>query len=207
MNHEERAAENSEQPVTDERTVELLNEYGAAKFGDEWWPGNAGEWIGREKGLELAVLLDPGAAAEYLAPEQDAEPVVTVEGRTYYTVPSTGEAICPECGRTRSTERIGDHMASEHDDDCDGDWQREQDQVTEEYDDGNTLTAGVLYGPDGYEAEPAGDFPAQGGVMKLTPREVTQLEAALEDMRRVQRNLDEDRVNHDTVQEQTGEGA
>lgn len=85
--------------------------------------------------------------------------------------------------------------------------------------------------------------PAGEGAMKLTPREVTQLEtaldeeakekpapeyrvkvtspevpeidhrtreaydAAVEDMRRVQRNLDEDRVSHDTVREQTGEDA
>lgn len=24
------------------RTIELLNEYGTARFGDEWWPGNPG---------------------------------------------------------------------------------------------------------------------------------------------------------------------
>lgn len=37
--------------------VTLLNAYGAAKFGDEWWPGNAGEWIGEEKARALAELL------------------------------------------------------------------------------------------------------------------------------------------------------
>jgi hypothetical protein len=179
-----------------------------------------------------------------LNPAVAGEPTVTVEGRTYYTVPSTGDVICPECGWARPASRITDHVASEHDTEFTGD-------DDTDYDDGNTLIAGVLYRPDGYEAEPAGDFPAQGGgcddndgaldylppnehdmrafgrvlddeykvqqavsagidedaarealrdenrVMKLTPREVTQLEAA----------LDEDRVNHNTVREQTGEDA
>jgi hypothetical protein len=198
--------------------------------------------------------------------DEDGEPVVTVEGRNYYTVPSTGYAICPECGATRPAERITDHMASEHDDDGDDD-------------DGDTLIAGVLYdNEDGYEAEPVedtGDFPSQGGgcvtrTGHFTGQAVctacgpdcehylcthkdegsclghhteTALNAALEDMRRVQRNLedtgrkrtradvrafrglDEDRsmkltprevtqleaaldeaeINHDTVNEQTGE--
>jgi len=53
---------------------------------------------------------------------EEDEPAVTVEGVTYYTVPSTGEVICPECGRTRSPERISDHMASEHDGEEDGDF-------------------------------------------------------------------------------------
>jgi hypothetical protein len=41
------------------RTVELLNEYGTAKFGDEWWPGNAGGWLSDGKARELAALLEP----------------------------------------------------------------------------------------------------------------------------------------------------
>jgi hypothetical protein len=45
-----------------ERTIELLRRYGEAKFGDEWWPGNARNWIG-EQGRELEYLLDPGSAA------------------------------------------------------------------------------------------------------------------------------------------------
>jgi hypothetical protein len=44
-----------------ERTIELLCAYGSAKFGDEWWPGNARNWIG-EDGRELEHLLDPGCA-------------------------------------------------------------------------------------------------------------------------------------------------
>lgn len=46
------------------RLVELLYEYGMAKFGDEWWPRNAGDWIGYDKGAELKALLEsppPGA--------------------------------------------------------------------------------------------------------------------------------------------------
>ena len=39
------------------RTVELLNEYGQAKFGDEWWPGSPWAYIGRERGDELCRLL------------------------------------------------------------------------------------------------------------------------------------------------------
>jgi hypothetical protein len=46
-----------------ERTIELLRRYGRAKFGDEWWPGNARHWLGAE-GRELEYLLDPGMAAE-----------------------------------------------------------------------------------------------------------------------------------------------
>ncbi|HET9144027.1 hypothetical protein [Actinophytocola sp.] len=40
------------------RLIELINEYGVAKFGDAWWPGNAGPWIGDDKGTELAALID-----------------------------------------------------------------------------------------------------------------------------------------------------
>lgn len=43
-----------------QRIIELLCEYGEAKFGDEWWPGNAAPWI-FGKGQELAALLEtPG---------------------------------------------------------------------------------------------------------------------------------------------------
>ena len=42
------------------RTIELLLAYGTAKFGDEWWPGNARNWI--PDGRELEYLLDPGSA-------------------------------------------------------------------------------------------------------------------------------------------------
>ena len=56
-----------ELPVNEstERVVELLNEYGSAKFGDEWRPSHAAAWIGPEKARELAGLLDPGALAQY----------------------------------------------------------------------------------------------------------------------------------------------
>jgi hypothetical protein len=37
---------------------ELLTEYAQAKFGDEWWPGNAQEWIGQEKAERLWALTD-----------------------------------------------------------------------------------------------------------------------------------------------------
>ena len=39
------------------RTVKLLNEYGQAKFGDEWWPGSPWAYLGRERGDELCRLL------------------------------------------------------------------------------------------------------------------------------------------------------
>lgn len=38
------------------RTIDLLREYGNAKFGDEWYPGNAAEWI--PEGKELEELLE-----------------------------------------------------------------------------------------------------------------------------------------------------
>jgi len=28
-----------------QREIELLNKYGEAKFGDEWWPAMAGHWM------------------------------------------------------------------------------------------------------------------------------------------------------------------
>ena len=40
------------------RLVELLNEYGAAKFGDEWWPGAAGAHLDRAAAAELEELLE-----------------------------------------------------------------------------------------------------------------------------------------------------
>jgi hypothetical protein len=48
------------------------------------------------------------------------EPTVTVEGTAYHVL-ANGDAICPECGATRSPARIADHMASEHGDEDDDD--------------------------------------------------------------------------------------
>ena len=51
---------------------ELLSAYGEAKFGDEWWPGNARGWISNEKAARLDELTDklrPG----YLYQQQQAE--------------------------------------------------------------------------------------------------------------------------------------
>jgi hypothetical protein len=36
--------------------VELLNKYGEAKFGDEWWPGNPDAWLGSEDAQRLSEL-------------------------------------------------------------------------------------------------------------------------------------------------------
>lgn len=36
----------------------LLSEYGYAKFGDEWWPGNSSAWIGEDKAARLDELTD-----------------------------------------------------------------------------------------------------------------------------------------------------
>ena len=44
------------------RTIELLEEYGRAKFGDRWWPGHAQPWLSLEKARELHLLgYDQGA--------------------------------------------------------------------------------------------------------------------------------------------------
>lgn len=40
-----------------QRIIELLGAYGRAKFGDEWWPGNARAWLGAKKGAELEELV------------------------------------------------------------------------------------------------------------------------------------------------------
>ena len=45
-----------------ERTIELLLAYGTARFGDDWWPGNARNWM--PDGRELEYLLDPGSAEQ-----------------------------------------------------------------------------------------------------------------------------------------------
>ena len=36
---------------------DLLNEYGDARFGDEWWPTNARAWIGEGRARTLEGLL------------------------------------------------------------------------------------------------------------------------------------------------------
>lgn len=67
------------------RLLMLLTEYGEAKFGDEWWPGNAGDWIGEAKGLELARLLDPGVeplGVRYPGGENDAQVIAAADVRT-----------------------------------------------------------------------------------------------------------------------------
>lgn len=40
-----------------EKTVSLLNEYGDARFGDEWWPANARAWLGENEALDLERML------------------------------------------------------------------------------------------------------------------------------------------------------
>lgn len=40
-----------------QRIIELLGAYGRAKFGDEWWPGNARPWLDAKKGAELEELV------------------------------------------------------------------------------------------------------------------------------------------------------
>ncbi|MUM03493.1 hypothetical protein B5P44_01645 [Mycobacterium sp. CBMA 213] len=51
----------------DRRLIDLLNAYGVARFGDEWWPGNAGPWIGGVQGEELASLLAGAGTARGIA--------------------------------------------------------------------------------------------------------------------------------------------
>jgi hypothetical protein len=214
-------------------------------------PDGAGwVWVVYDRWLDVDAEPDPelarggtdtedqakAAVAEWVR-KQDSEPVVTVEGRNYYTVPSTGEAICPECGAARPAERIADHMASEHDPDCD-DNDGSFDYLPPREHDMRAFGRVI-------EDESTGGFPVQGGECALGHHTETALSTALEDMRRVQRNLedtgrkrtradvrafrglDEDKVqkltprevtqletaldeaeiNHDTVKEQTGEDA
>lgn len=40
------------------RFAELVSAYGEAKFGDEWWPGDAVSFIGVGGGHELARMFD-----------------------------------------------------------------------------------------------------------------------------------------------------
>lgn len=42
------------------RLIDLLNQYGNAKFGDEWWPGCAEAWLPADDAAELAALLEGG---------------------------------------------------------------------------------------------------------------------------------------------------
>lgn len=42
----------------DTELVDLLGQYGDAKFGDEYWPGNPGPWLPREQAIRLAELTD-----------------------------------------------------------------------------------------------------------------------------------------------------
>jgi len=41
-----------------EEFIKLLHEYGHAKFGDEWWPGNPDEWLPPEKAARLKELAE-----------------------------------------------------------------------------------------------------------------------------------------------------
>jgi uncharacterized protein (UPF0212 family) len=45
--------------------------------------------------------------------EEQTESTVMVDGIRYYAL-GNGDVICPECGRSRSTCFISDHMMSEH---------------------------------------------------------------------------------------------
>ena len=52
----DREPDSGSDPLT--RLIKLLQEYGEAKFGNEWWPSNADPWLGPDKGQELAELLE-----------------------------------------------------------------------------------------------------------------------------------------------------
>jgi hypothetical protein len=45
--------------AAEQRELEsLLHAYGEAKFGDEWWPGNAEMYLPADKAQRLAELLE-----------------------------------------------------------------------------------------------------------------------------------------------------
>ncbi len=41
-----------------ERIITLLNRYGEAMVGDQWWPGNASAYLPGPEGAELEALLE-----------------------------------------------------------------------------------------------------------------------------------------------------
>lgn len=43
--------------------LDLLDEYGEAKLGDDWWPGMAEEWLGKEKAQRMNELRDKALTA------------------------------------------------------------------------------------------------------------------------------------------------
>jgi hypothetical protein len=71
---------------------------------DTGWPYPDDDHDLTEEDETTAILADPDTMAAIR------------EGQGY-SVLSSGDAVCSECGATRSTERIADHIASEHDDD------------------------------------------------------------------------------------------
>ncbi len=66
--------------MTDKKTdelIDLLNKYGEAKFGDEWWPGNASAWIDKEKAARLEELLEnPGRHGPLLLAQDEIHVVL-----------------------------------------------------------------------------------------------------------------------------------
>ena len=61
------------------RLAGLLNQYGTAKFGDEWWPGNAAAWLPADAAAELATLQEqegvtaaPADTSQFATGRQDA---------------------------------------------------------------------------------------------------------------------------------------
>lgn len=63
-----------------QRIIELLGEYGEAKFGDEWWPGNASNCTGAH-GEELERLLEtwPMVGPPASGGESDAQVIAAAD--------------------------------------------------------------------------------------------------------------------------------
>lgn len=49
-----------------ERFATLLNEFGQAQYGDEWWPGNASRWM--DDGEALEVYCEQGWTTSFSEP-------------------------------------------------------------------------------------------------------------------------------------------
>lgn len=82
-------------PTTDHaravRLLELVNRYGHAKFGDEWWPGAADAWLDAQDATELADLLGWVDSAPPPRPAV-GELVAAHHAVVHVVTPSLGEA-------------------------------------------------------------------------------------------------------------------
>jgi hypothetical protein len=88
------------------RLAELLNSYGEARLGNDWWPGNAGSWIGDDNAHELEDLYEfastlPEGARKPTCQDASADSACSDDRLEIYRGETTPVVVCGKHAQQR----------------------------------------------------------------------------------------------------------